>query len=1016
MSSCFIYVSKYLKSYLIVYTIFNKISSILLSLKNGFVKLFWFVFFFVGTTLLIKAQKNVIKHYGVENGLPSSECYWVTQDSRRFIWIATDAGVAKYDGYNFITYSTSKGLPDNTVFKIHEDKFGRVWFSTYTGKLAYYKHQTDSIYTIPLNENLSKQIKNYITDFCFDEKDTLWLSVSQQGIVKLVPPLYDQYVIHPIPVAGFFIKKINNNQFLYGVDSKNKTIPLQTVFVFLDENNKAIITPISFNLSKTSLSRQTALQIDKNVYLFSVGGKLYTIKNGVAFLSKNLYSAEYSQILNLYMDSKNNVWLSDDKANDERILFSPEIKYSGIYLENDVTSCILEDSENGYWYTTTTNGLYYMPNMQSSYFDNSNGLSASKVHSMSLINDKLYCFTSDKKMNIVDFKTNLVTINSYFLSTYLYGFNNQLIIDNNVYSVDKLQYKASLSELNSSSNEKKISFKKLIEYDDTYLVGFTSGSILYKVNKYTWKYSLLSQIPARCFALHKVNKRIYIGTKQGVFIYENGYLFDYGEIVPELNTRVEDICSYKGQLFFATKDLGVFCVKDDKIVQQITETNGLASNITKCIISDSSGIIWIGTNRGLSMLYKKGNLYVCKTIDLSDGMISNEINQILFYKNKLIYASNRGLGILQEPTKFNSITAIPVYIENFSVNSEKLDPNKAYKFNYNQNFISITYKGVYFKNEGNLTYKYRLEGLDTNWIVTKNTSLQFTTLPEGDYKFSVYAISDIEELNPLIATISFSIQPPYWKTWWFISGIMLLIGCISYILYNKRIRSIQELESQKAAFSKQLLEQELKTLRAQMNPHFMFNAVNSIQSFILQNDSETAQKYLAKFSRLIRSVLENSKMDTIILSKEIEALKLYLDLECLRASFRFDYEINVQETLQLDLIQVPSMLIQPYVENAVLHGILPLHNKRGRLLISFYKEKELLKCKIEDNGIGLKAARQIKLKKEEGHKSFGMEITSNRMEKLNDMKGRNYNVNLIDKIDNENKGETGVTVIITFNL
>ncbi|MDI9341415.1 MAG: histidine kinase, partial [Sediminibacterium sp.] len=839
--------------------------------------------------------------------------------------------------------------------------------------------------------------------------------VNGQGIVKLVPPLYDRFIIQSIPVEGFFIKKINATKFLYGLDSKNKNVPEQTDFVFLDVDNTTIITPVSFEHNRASLSRHSAVQIDRDVYLFSIGGKIYTIRKGQAFLSPHLYSARYAQIVHLFKDLQNKVWLSDDKADGEIEMFNPEVEFTGGYLKNEVPSCTFEDSEKGYWFTTTTNGLYYMPNLHSSYFDKTIGLTANKVHAMSLLNHKLYCFTSDKKMNVIDLKTNRVTSNSTILSTYLFGYNNELIINSNVYSADNLSVKTSLAVMDSSDG-KKIVFKRLIEYDETYLIGFTSGSKLIKLNKYTRKCTLLSQIPARCFAIHKVNERIYIGTKQGVFIYENGHLSDYGEKVPRLNTRIEGICSYQGQVFFATKDLGVFCVEDGKVVQQITETDGLASNICKCIANDSGGTIWIGTNRGLSTLYKSKteSLYRCKTLDLSSGMVSNEVNQILFYENKLIFASNNGVGILEPSGTFNSRAGIPVYIEAFSVNAQKLDANKVHQLRYNQNFISIAYKGIYLKNEGNLTYKYRLEGLDTNWTVTKNTFVQYTTLPAGDYKFSVFVVDGNKDTQPLMATVSFRIRPPYWKNWWFISGIIVLTGSSIYVLYKQRVRRIREKESQKAAFSKQLLESELKALRAQMNPHFMFNAVNSIQSFILQNDSETAQKYLTKFSRLIRSVLENSKMDSILLSREIDTLKLYLDLECLRASFRFEYEIHVEEILQPDVMQLPPMLIQPYVENAVLHGLLPLANRRGKLLISFYREKDLIFCKIEDNGIGRKAAQEIKRKKEAEHRSFGMEIASDRIEKLNFVKGRNYTVSVIDKLDDT--GETGVIVIIALNV
>ena len=176
------------------------------------------------------SQNLVLKHYGVNEGLPSSECYWVTQDSRHMLWIGTDGGVVKYDGYKFITYTSSKGLPDNTVFKIHEDRHGRIWFACYSGAMAYYSYETDSIYSIPLNKKLSDETKLLPIDFCFDEKDTLWVSFKHSGYLKIIPPLYNSYT-RSVPSVGFYIKEISEHDFVYGTQrliSRSYSFPLSS--------------------------------------------------------------------------------------------------------------------------------------------------------------------------------------------------------------------------------------------------------------------------------------------------------------------------------------------------------------------------------------------------------------------------------------------------------------------------------------------------------------------------------------------------------------------------------------------------------------------------------------------------------------------------------------------------------------------------------------------------------------------------------------------------------------------
>lgn len=305
--------------------------------------------------------------------------------------------------------------------------------------------------------------------------------------------------------------------------------------------------------------------------------------------------------------------------------------------------------------------------------------------------------------------------------------------------------------------------------------------------------------------------------------------------------------------------------------------------------------------------------------------------------------------------------------------------------------------------------------MDSSWTYSNNTFVQFTTLPPGNYRFVVYALNSDGQISSNPAIIKFGINPPFYKTWWFNLGLVILIFSLTYLFYKQRIKSIQQQEKEKAEFSRKISESELKALRAQMNPHFMFNAINSIQNFVLKNDSKSAQKYLTKFARLIRSVLENSKYELVWLNKEVEALELYVELEALRSSFSFDYEIVLEDSLSAENLFIPPMIIQPYIENAILHGITPLSDRKGLLTIKFSKEGSVLKCIIDDNGIGRKKAKEIKERKMLSHQSMGMNVTQDRIDILN-----KQNHNLLTKviiIDKEQDGASvGTTVEITINI
>ena len=205
-----------------------------------------------------------------------------------------------------------------------------------------------------------------------------------------------------------------------------------------------------------------------------------------------------------------------------------------------------------------------------------------------------------------------------------------------------------------------------------------------------------------------------------------------------------------------------------------------------------------------------------------------------------------------------------------------------------------------------------------------------------------------------------------------------------------------ELKQVKAEFEKQIAETEMAALRSQMNPHFIFNVLNSINRFILSNESSVASDYLSRFSRLIRLILENSKSAKVPLEKDLDALRIYIDMEKLRFQNKFTYEITADENIDQTFVQVPPLLIQPYVENAIWHGLMQKETP-GHLYISLTLMKEdLIKVMIEDNGIGREKSAALKSKTAVTHKSFGLQISKDRIRIVNKLYGVNTQVEVED--------------------
>ena len=297
-----------------------------------------------------------------------------------------------------------------------------------------------------------------------------------------------------------------------------------------------------------------------------------------------------------------------------------------------------------------------------------------------------------------------------------------------------------------------------------------------------------------------------------------------------------------------------------------------------------------------------------------------------------------------------------------------------------KNNIKIKYTGISYKDFGNLVYQYKFEN-DKTWTTTTNRQLDFKDLPNGNYSLKIKAksnntFSDIKHLN-------FTITPPFWKTFYFVSICIILSILVLYFIVKQRIKKINshfelerksfKIQQEKILLEKQMVELKQKALRLQMNPHFIFNALNTIKGYYSGGEIVAANTYISKFSRLLRLILESDEHH-ISIDKEVETLKLYIKLVQLRYQDTFDYKIEIAENIIAEQIAIPPLLIQPIVENAIIHGLIP-KEKKGLIDIKFYAEKSILICVVKDNGVGFSADDKKSI-----HKSKALKITKDRVD------------------------------------
>jgi streptogramin lyase len=430
---------------------------------------------------------------------------------------------------------------------------------------------------------------------------------------------------------------------------------------------------------------------------------------------------------------------------------------------------------------------------------------------------------------------------------------------------------------------------------------------------------------------------------------------------------------------------------------------GLDKSFINKISSDKEGNVWVLADHYLAKIDSTLNI---STFSFEYGEFPEEFFEFDFTSsNELMLGMRNNIAIINPNNlRRNENPPIP-YLSEVRIKEKPIAGNlflqqSGLKLKHNENFISFEFSSINFTLPHNTQYWYRLKGLDPEWIEAgKRRYVNYTSVPSGDYVFEVKAANNEGIKSDSAAGIAISIATPWWETWIFRILFLGSIAGLFYLIYRFRINQIRKQEKVKTSFEKKLANVELSALRAQMNPHFIFNCLNSIEFYILKNETLKAAQYINDFARLIRLILQNSRSRYVPLHDEFEALDLYLQMESLRFGDKFAYTIHVDEELKEENIDIPPMLIQPYVENSLWHGI--MHKSEGGIVnISIKRLNGQLHCVIDDNGIGRKKSMEINSKRKlKRRKSMGMDITNDRMHIINEIYQTNTRVEVIDKVD-----------------
>jgi ligand-binding sensor domain-containing protein len=512
-------------------------------------------------------------------------------------------------------------------------------------------------------------------------------------------------------------------------------------------------------------------------------------------------------------------------------------------------------------------------------------------------------------------------------------------------------------------------------------------------------------------------KRIWVGTQfDGLFIYDP--LTKVTSAVTGPSAVSLNGCHYiyedrRGNMYFATPS-GFSMMEANGKIQNYSVANGLRFRKCEGVLEDSRGNIWLANNKSLIKFDPIAR--TMQHFEENAGLSVEGFRNGACLKTsdgELFFGSQRGVNYFNADQLLANFPAIKVYISDaaFGDSSMRLGKTDSIKLDADYQSITFNFTAVNLSGSGNIVYKYLLEGFDKEWQ-SSNTIRQarYSSLPPGDYRFQVKASMDGINWIDSGNSVFLIVVPPLYQTWWFVLLLLGVAGLTMYGVFRFRLRQAKEKQQLKATYDRKLTEIEMKALRAQMNPHFIFNCLNSINRYIVKSDHATASLYLTRFAKLIRLILDNSNNKNVLLANELEALRLYIEMEALRFDKKFTYEIVVSDDVHAETVEVPPLIIQPYVENAIWHGLL---HKDGNGFLSIrigMHCDSMLECIVEDNGVGRDRAQQLK-SKSATRKSLGMKLTEDRINMLNEFASLHASVEIAD-VRNTTNQVAGTKVVI----
>lgn len=968
---------------------------------------FLLAFLFLCLTFYISAQNQSFYQFNTDNGLPSNETYKIIEDSKGYIWIATDRGVIRYDGYEFDIFTTEDGLANNVVFWIYEDNKGRIWFSGIDNSLCYFENNT--FIEHPASEKLKKLSIIMVLSMYVNEEDIVWLgALGNECIFKVFPNgnIVEQR-FEGVGYLDVLVVKFDQKNVIFGVSiQKPKESHPKEVWVY----DQDAVLQRTYQLVREENYELTSLILAGDTIYLAYGSNIHALIDSD---SHSFVYPEKSCTNSLFRDDSGNLWMGMRNGGVGRFLNGDVQNLDQSFLESWSVSSVCQDREGGYWFSTTEAGVFYYP---SHYIENL-GLFNQKISEIRNIGKVVWAMTRNgmiyeitKVRDEYNFKqvynNTKITVPTYvdFDSTFWVSIR------------DTLQWQA--NEDISKKARFGLLFNQMIRLQDS-TIWITNRAAMLRLS---WPdFAIVDSIAypselKRVMALKAISSdELLLGGISGLWTLKDNEIKRHKHHRKVFENRVIDLeILENNDIVIATLGAGVIRLDTLGEITQITKKSGILSSLINCSYTlPGDSITWVGSGSGLSQIKwmpSYPDSVEILNFTIFNGLNSNDILSIDYVEDNLWIGTSRGI-IVMKPDDFRGLKKSPlIHLESMFVNGIEMEDTSTY-FLSPDDFVKLNFGGISMNSKGNMNYCYRIKGFDDSWEYISNRILEFKLFTPGDYQLEIRSINASGVISSNSIQRKFKVLPEFWQTWWFRSSALLATILLIVFIINRRFK-IRQRENYLLTRS---LETEQEALSSQITPHFLFNALNSIQNLFQKNQSNEAVLHLANFSWLMRRILQNVKLHSVLLSNELDTLKLYMDLEVLRLNSNFSYNVKLDHDVDPSFIRIPPMIIQPFIENSIWHGILNKPDQNGTIKIDFSIDNDDLRISISDDGVGRKKAKEFKDNAPFPRKSTGLKSVKRRMEVLNEIYKTNLIYHIVDLHDNKGNA-LGTQIIIKIPL